>query len=46
MVDLRTFKEAAVAFDKAVAQRHFDKPSYRIKKRTVALNLITCAKQY
>ena len=36
MVDLNTFKQIALAFEHAVEQPHFEKPSYRIHQRIFA----------
>lgn len=36
MVGLKTFKKLALAFESAVEQPHFDKPSYRINKKIFA----------
>ncbi|MDB5196136.1 MAG: MmcQ/YjbR family DNA-binding protein [Flaviaesturariibacter sp.] len=36
MVTIKTFIELALGFDNAVEQPHFDKPSYRLKKKIFA----------
>ena len=36
MVDLKTFREIALSFDEAVEEPHFEKTSFRIKKKIFA----------
>ncbi len=36
MVDLETVRTMALSFDEAIEQMHFDKPSFRVKKKIFA----------
>jgi hypothetical protein len=41
MVDINTFRQLALAYDEAVEQPHFEKPSFRVAKKIFAtLDLI------
>jgi predicted DNA-binding protein (MmcQ/YjbR family) len=48
MIDLKTFKQLALAFPGAEEQPHFEKPSFRIKKKIFATltpeNHLACVK--